>query len=168
MVELFNDEYKWNSIKDKLVLAFLAIGIICFGFLLPDSFSDHNKIVHFAAHFGMSFLIASILYAICSIKLRISKKTSYILLIASTLILGSLYKYLEIAGEGILHAYDFGTLLHVTGCYTSMSQNIAGLMAAILTIKYFFDKHLIVLPVNRHHKSGYDQRINSVNEMSQV
>lgn len=45
------------SVNEKLILVVLAAGIICFGILLPDSLSDHNKIVHFSAHFGMSFFL---------------------------------------------------------------------------------------------------------------
>ena len=53
-----------------------------------------------------------------------------------TLVIGAIYKYFEIAGEGLLHAFSFGELLRVTGCYTSMSQNAAGMLAAILLIEY--------------------------------
>jgi hypothetical protein len=37
---------------------------------------------------------------------------------------------------GVFHLYSFSRLLLVTGCYTSMSQNIAGILAAILLIEY--------------------------------
>ena len=61
------------SIKEKLVLILLAAGVFCFGVVLPDSFSDHVKLVHFSAHFGMSFLLALCFYTLCTIKLRFSK-----------------------------------------------------------------------------------------------
>ncbi len=137
---------RFRAVRDKLMMLLLFFGIICFGFILPDSFSDHDKMVHFAAHFGMSFLIASCLYAWCNVKLKIGRKKSYILLITVTLLIGVLYKYLEIASQGLFKIYDLHGVLEATGCYTSMSQNISGLMAAILATKYFFEYHN-VLPV---------------------
>lgn len=128
---------KW--MMDGLIRLGLLLGIIYFGFVFPDSFSDHNKMVHFAAHVGMSFLVASFIYVVCNLKLRISKKNSYILLVMVTLVIGAVYKYLEIAGQGILHAYSLTTLLEITGVYTSMSQNTAGILAAILLIQYFIE-----------------------------
>lgn len=92
--------------------------------------------LHFCAHMGMSFLVAIFLYVICNIMLRMSRTRSLIILTVATLVIGAIYKYLEIAGEGLLHAYTFGSLLKATGCYTSMSQNTAGLLAAILLIEY--------------------------------
>jgi hypothetical protein len=55
------------------------------------------------------------------------------------LVVGAFYKYFEIAAEGVLHAYSLNTLLVITGCYSSMSQNLAGALAAILLIKYVID-----------------------------
>ena len=144
---------RFSAVRNKLVMLFLFLGIICFGFIFPDSFSDHNKMVHFAAHFGMSFLIASCLYAWCNIKLRMGRKKSYILLISVTMIVGILYKYLEIASQGLFKIYYFHDVLEATGCYTSMSQNISGLMAAILATKYFFEYHTVSLPATRQTHS---------------
>ena len=61
------------SVKDKLILLLLALGVGCFGFILPDSLSDHDKLVHFSAHFGMSFLLAFCFYMVCTVNMRISK-----------------------------------------------------------------------------------------------
>ena len=113
----------------------LLAGTICFGFILPDSTSDHTKLVHFAAHMGMSFLVACFSYVICTLILRIRKSASLTLLIGVTLVVGGIYKYFEIASMGLLQAYPLGPLLKATGCYTSMSQNISGLLAAILLIE---------------------------------
>lgn len=124
---------------DGFIRLALLLGIVYFGFVFPDSFSDHEKVVHFAAHVGMSFLMASFIFVVCSLKLRIGKKHSYLLLIIITLIIGAVYKYLEIAGQGILHTYSLMTLLEITGVYTSMSQNMAGILAAILLIQYFIE-----------------------------
>ena len=69
-----NNEY---SVKDKLTLFLLATGVFCFGVILPDSLSTHVKLVHYAAHFGMSFLLALCFYMICTVKMKISKTISY-------------------------------------------------------------------------------------------
>ena len=122
------------------MLLLLSAGIICFGFVFPDSLSDHTKIVHFSAHFGMSFLVASCFYAIFTVKLQLNKKISYIILIAGTLVIGAMYKYWEIASQGLLGDLSFNTL---NGCLTSMFQNTSGLLAAILVIEYFLDRNLV-------------------------
>jgi hypothetical protein len=121
----------------KLTRAILLAAIVYFGFVFPDSLSDHTKLVHFCAHMGMSFFLASCLYIICNIFLRMRRSVSVLILTVITLVVGAFYKYFEISGEGLLHAYgNLGDLLRHTGCYTSMSQNTAGLLAAILLIEY--------------------------------
>jgi hypothetical protein len=88
---------------------------------------------------GMSFLIASCLYVVCNLMLRMKRATSLTVLIVVTTIIGGIYKYLEIASEGMLHTdYNLGFILKITGCYTSMSQNTSGLLAAILLIEYLY------------------------------
>jgi len=114
----------------------LLAGIVYFGFIFPDSLSDHQKILHFSAHMGMSFFIAVCVYVICNMMLRIRRSRTLIILTIITLFIGAVYKYLEISSQGIFHVYSFGELLRITGCYTSMSQNTAGLLAAILLIEY--------------------------------
>lgn len=125
-----------NPTASRIIRIVLFAGIIYFGFVFPDSLSDHQKILHFSAHVGMSFLVASCVYVVCNFMLRISRSRSLVILSIVTLIIGAVYKYLEISGEGMLHAYGLGQLLKVTGCYTSMSQNTAGLLTAILVIEY--------------------------------
>lgn len=125
-----------NKTIERVVRTVLLAGIVYFGFVFPDSLSDHEKTLHFCAHMGMSFLVATCIYVVCNIMLRISPTRSLVILSVVTLMIGAIYKYLEIAGEGLLHAYTFGGLLKATGCYTSMSQNTAGLLAAILLIEY--------------------------------
>ena len=125
--------------KNKRLLIFsLVSGIICFGFIFPDSTSDHNKILHFAAHFGMSFLLLSISYAFLNLKWGFSRSGSHVLAISFTLFVGCFYKYAEITSQGIANSFSFGQLLTLTGCYTSMSQNLAGIFAGIFIIHYFF------------------------------
>jgi ABC-type branched-subunit amino acid transport system permease subunit len=126
---------KWTS---RIVRMALVAGIAYFGFIFPDSLSDHEKLLHFAAHVGMSFLAASFIYIICNIKFRIRKAPSLIILISSTTVIGIIYKYWEISSQETAHLYTFGDLLTVTGCYTSLSQNTAGILAAILMIEYVY------------------------------
>ncbi len=130
------------SVKEKLILVLLFAGICCFGVLLPDSLSDHNKIVHFSAHFGMSFLLGLCFYMICTIKMRISKLLTYMVLISATLFIGIVYKYWEIATHGMIGNYSFQAILGSTGIPTSMSQNLSGLLGAILLIEGMLDRNL--------------------------
>src|ERR1700676_3609699 len=103
------------SVKDKLTLFLLITGIFCFGLILPDSLSTHVKMVHCAAHFGMSFLIALCFYMICTVKMQISKIFSYTVLIIATLLIGVVYKYWEIATQGMIGNYSFHTIIDLTG-----------------------------------------------------
>lgn len=135
-----NNEY---SVKDKLTLFLLATGVFCFGVILPDSLSTHVKMVHYAAHFGMSFLLALCFYLVCTVKMRISKKFSYTVLIIATLLIGVIYKYWEIATQGMIGNYSFHTIIDHTGTMTSMSQNISGLMGAMLLIEGLLDRNLV-------------------------
>jgi hypothetical protein len=139
-----NNEF---SVKDKLTLSLLTTGMVIFGVILPDSLSDHNKLVHFSAHFGMSFLLAFCFYMICTIRMRISRTFSYTVLIAATLLIGIVYKYWEIATQGMIGSYSFHTIIDRTGVMTSMSQNLSGLMGAILLIEGLVDRNLSKLSV---------------------
>ncbi len=132
------------SVKEKLILILLAAGICCFGVLLPDSLSDHNKIVHFSAHFGMSFLLGLCFYMICTIKMRMSKILTYIVLISVTLFIGIIYKYWEIATQGMIGNYSFQVILDSTGVPTSMSQNLSGLLGAVLLIEGLVERNLSI------------------------
>ena len=140
-----NNEY---SVKDKLTLFLLATGVFSFGVLLPDSFSTHVKMVHYAAHFGMSFLLALCFYLICTVKFRISKTISYTILITATLLIGVLYKYWEIAIEGMIGNYSLNAIIDLTGAMTSMSQNLSGLFGAMLLIEGLLDRNLAYHPAN--------------------
>jgi hypothetical protein len=134
--------------KDNLILCLLAAGVCCFGLILPDSLSDHDKLVHFSAHFGMSFLLALCFYLICTIKFRMSKALTYIILITTTLLIGVLYKYWEINTLGMFEKLSFSTVIENTGVMKSMSQNISGLMAAILLIEGLVDRNLSVSTIS--------------------
>ena len=133
----------------------LFIGIVYLGFIFPNSFSDHERLLHFAAHVGMSFLLACCVYVICNVRLRINKARSYIILLVTIFIVGSLYKYFEIAGEGMLRrSYSFGQLLTVNGYYASMSLNFAGALGAILLIGYVADNQQMLLKRLRRVKAS--------------
>jgi hypothetical protein len=134
------------SLWNKISFVLLGAGIICFGFLFPDSLSDHDKLVHFSAHFGMSFLLALCCYALCSVKWRIPKTFSYTVLVSVTLTIGMLYKFWEIAMQDMIGNYSFRFILDQTSCLTSLSQNLSGLMAAMLMIESMLDKHLVPAP----------------------
>jgi hypothetical protein len=134
-----------KSLADKITNFTLLSGIICFGFILPDSLSDHDKILHFSAHFGMSFLILSFSYALCSLQWKMGRISSYGSAILITLIIGCIYKYKEIASQGILHRFELEDLLTMTGCYTSMSQNISGIFAGLLIIQFVFSKRMVLV-----------------------
>jgi len=136
-----NNEY---TVKDKLTLLLLASGVFCFGLILPDSLSDHVKLVHFSAHFGMSFLLALCFYLLCTVKWRISKSFTYTILIAATLFIGIVYKFWEIALHGEIGTLPILTIMDRSSVMTSMSQNLSGLLAGILLIEGLLDRNLIV------------------------
>ncbi|HEY4934936.1 MAG TPA: hypothetical protein VII44_00070 [Puia sp.] len=151
------------SVKDKLILFLLATGVFCFGVILPDSLSDHDKLVHFSAHFGMSFLLALCFYMICVVKMRISKSITYKILITVTLFIGIVYKYWEISTHGMIGNYSFHTILNSKGVATSMSQNLSGLLGAILLIEGLVDRNL-VMPVLRADPLQTGNRYSSASE----
>jgi hypothetical protein len=159
-----NNEF---SVKDKLILSLLTAGMVIFGVVLPDSLSDHNKLVHFSAHFGMSFLLAFCFYMICTIRMRISKAFSYTVLIAATLFIGIIYKYWEIATQGMIGSYSFHTIIDRTGVMTSMSQNISGLMGAMFLIEGFVDRNLskTAFDTGNLNKSGIEISISRSADM---
>ncbi len=146
------NEYR---IKEKLILILLIAGIGCFGVLLPDSLSDHNKIVHFSAHFGMSFLLGLCFYMICTVKMRMSKILTYMVLISATLFIGIIYKYWEIATQGMIGNYSFQAILDSTGVPTSMSQNLSGLLGAVLLIEGLVDRNLAITALKPRKFQGY-------------
>ena|ERR1700712_1571416 len=150
-----NNEY---SVRDKLTLLLLSAGVICFGVIFPDSLSTHVKIVHFAAHFGMSFLLALSFYLICTLKLRVPKSFAYKLLIITTLFIGVIYKLWEISSQGAFGTSDFSVIIDRAGVMTSMSQNLSGLMAAMFVIESLLHKNLVFSMLNAEN----NLRVNSL------
>jgi hypothetical protein len=156
--------------SDRIVMLLLLTGVIGFGFIFPDSLGDHDKMVHFAAHFGMSFLISWIIYVFSRLKLNLKKSSSYFLLIGITLVAGSAYKWMELISQGKLTTFDPGKLFQVSGYYTSMSQNLSGILATLLMISYFLRtrNRLISLGlVKRVNRNNGTRRINQGRDLVQ-
>ncbi|HEY2349374.1 MAG TPA: hypothetical protein VGH64_10170 [Puia sp.] len=150
------------SVKDKLTLLLLATGVLCFGVIFPDSLSTHVQIVHYAAHFGMSFLLALCFYMICTVRMQISKTISYTVLITATLLIGVIYKYWEIATQGMIGNYSFHFIIGQTGVMKSMSQNLSGLFGAMLLIEGLLDRNLafnVIKSNNLHVNNRGEMRI---------
>lgn len=81
---------------------------------------------------------------ICTIKIRMSKLLAYLVLISATLFIGIIYKYWEIATQGMIGNYSFQVILNYTGLPTSMSQNLSGLLGAVLLIEGLVDRNLAI------------------------
>jgi hypothetical protein len=151
------------SVKEKLILLLLASGVFCFGVILPDSLSDHVKLVHFSAHFGMSFLLALCFYLLCTVKWKISKSFTYTILVTATLFIGIVYKFWEIASEGEIGTLPILTIMDRSSVMTSMSQNLSGLLAGMLLIEGLLDRNLIISVYrsgNLHQAPGSLQVLN--------
>jgi hypothetical protein len=117
----------------------LCIASIVFGVVLPRSLADHENLLHFSAHFGMSFLIAHAVYRFCSAHLPLKKMILFIKVFAIAFCIGVIYKLFEI--QPCLNANNmpyFKTLM-ICGFFTSMSQNLGGIFAAFALIIYFDD-----------------------------
>ena len=125
-----------NTLYKYLLIAFVA-GIILFGVILPHPFSDHYRLSHFCAHFGMSFLISYIIYSFCFRKIGINRPMSFTLSFILAFVTGSIYKYFEIVNSLPVQKIPLDKMLEITGFYTSASENIAGILAAFTFIIYF-------------------------------
>ena len=76
--------------------------------------------------------------------MRATKIFTYTILISATLFIGIAYKYWEIATFGMIGNYSFHRIVDSTGIATSMSQNLSGLLGAILLIEGLVDRNLAV------------------------
>jgi len=63
-------------------------------------------------------------------------------LVSATLLIGVVYKYWEIATQGMIGNYSFHAIIDLTGAMTSMSQNLSGLLGAMLLIEGLLDRNL--------------------------
>jgi hypothetical protein len=70
------------------------------------------------------------------------------MLITATLCIGIIYKIWEISG--MLGNYSFHNIMDRTGCLTSLSQNLSGLMAAMLVIESMLHKNLAPNLTTKH------------------
>ena len=72
--------------------------------------------------------------------------SSFLFSISITLVIGCIYKYMEIIDRvANIHDFPLKDLIEVTGCYTSMSQNIAGIFATMFMVKYFFSRQTMIV-----------------------
>jgi hypothetical protein len=136
MKRLYVKDIEEKIIRYKAWIAVFSIISVLLGIILPNSFSDHYKLLHFAAHFGMSFLIANSFYKLLSIKIHHRFK-SFLVVFLSILILGSVYKLFEIHSFLTDTSLSFSRVLLMTGFYTSMAQNFGGMCASFVLILYF-------------------------------
>ena len=141
-----NNEY---SVKDKLTLFLLATGVFCFGVILPDSLSTHVKMVHYAAHFGMSFLLALCFYMICTVKMKISKTISYTVLVSATLLIGVIYKYWEIATQGMIGNYSFHAIIDYNRCNDfDVTESLRIIRRHVINRRVAWTETWLILPLN--------------------
>jgi hypothetical protein len=161
MNTILNDKVN-RKLLDRIVLWALFAGIIVFGFILADSASAHDKMLHFSAHFGMSFVMCTVLYAFSSLKLHWRKLPSFMFSISATLLAGCIYKYLEIIDKVTnIQQYPLKDLIEATGCYTSMSQNIAGVLATMFVIKYFFSRQTMIINLAKRNLAPIQDFVSS-------
>jgi hypothetical protein len=137
MDEIYTRKHKSKNLIQKWLIIAMMSGVIMFGFILPGPLSDHDRLLHFCAHFGMSFLISYVVYSICAKKIGIAKATSFFLLVVTTLVVGLIYKYFEIQSFLPVQNLSLARFLVVTGFYISMSENLSGILAACTMILYF-------------------------------
>lgn len=138
MKKLFDHKrFRGAVYKYRSLISVLGVGVILFGIVLPDSLSDHYHFLHFSAHFGMSFLIGSSIYLFCNLKASLKKPSSILFALTGVIIFGAIYKLVEIYFLFGLQVMPFFSALSVTGFYTSMSQNLSGVLAAFALIIYF-------------------------------
>ena len=138
-----------------------AACVCFFGLIYPESFSNHVQLVHFAAHFGMSFLIALSFYLICTVKLRFSNTFTYSVLILATMMIGVIYKYWELSSQNMFVRFTFYTALQEAGVLKSICQNLSGLFAAILLIESLVAKNLVLQIMKYSHPGPVNRFVQS-------
>jgi EamA domain-containing membrane protein RarD len=103
----------------------LIIGLL-FTSLASTADTNHEDLVHFSAHFGMSYAISMFTYGVMRKGLGISVNESLGFSIFTTLVVGLTYKYMEAMTTGSF-----------AGMGTSMLYNATGVAASYITIKMF-------------------------------
>jgi len=140
-------------IKYRLILIMLLLSAALLGIVIPGSFSDHDSLLHFSAHFGISFLMAFLLFKMFTIRFQLQRSTSFVVVFLAILIFGAIYKVFEIIGNPLFHSFSSVEILRITGFYISMSQNIAGILFAFAFITYF-ENFLRILNKRSSKRSG--------------
>jgi len=64
------------------------------------------------------------------------------------------YKYWEVYTQGMLSRFSLSSTIEQTGALTSMSQNLSGLMSAMLLIEGLVHKNLIMSLLRSGHLSA--------------
>jgi hypothetical protein len=84
--------------------------------------------VHFAAHFGVSYVLSTAIYGFTENVLMCSKTDAFIFATVTTLLVGAVYKFTEITPSDPQWPATFGR---------AMLYNSAGILGAGLTITVF-------------------------------
>ena len=103
------------------------IGVLLGGlFISSQSVATHDDLVHFSAHFGMSYSINTITYGVCSNVFKMNKNSAILTANVITLLIGVSYKLLEAQTTGLPSNFA-----------KSMAQNALGVGVSNLTIISF-------------------------------
>lgn len=79
----------------------------------------NNNLVHFCAHFGMSFFLCSLLFSLLSINLSFNKRILLSILIS--LNIGNIYKYFEALQYGDYSSLNRSMFSNSIGCLQFVS-----------------------------------------------
>jgi hypothetical protein len=126
-----------KMLSPKYFAIVLLIGSVLFGIVLTGAFTDHYHLLHFAAHFGMSFLVSNFIFRLCQLRFSMTNRNSFKVVFIVILVLGVIYKLCEIYLFYGMRNFPFFTALSITGFYASISENIAGMLAAFALVIYF-------------------------------
>jgi hypothetical protein len=142
-----------NSFYYRFLVAVMGFCILLFGVIIPHSLSDHFHLLHFAAHFGMSFLLAHSLYQFSRHFLTGNRVYLFALVASVIMVLGGIYKLIEIFWFNNLREMPFFFALKISGFRDSMCQNFAGILAAFM-LTIFWDNIVSMSKINRANLSA--------------
>ncbi len=149
--KLTNARKKMLLLNYRIVAVLMILGVAIFGIIFPDSFSDHYSLLHFSAHFGMSFLLSTFLHKIFLLNAGGRKWAPFVWVFMIVSIIGVIYKFFEIYYISHFPEVSVYNALIFSGFFTSISQNTSGILAAFSLIIYF--EHIIPLRKLRANKS---------------
>ena len=144
---------KTNSFFYRFLFVAMGLCILIFGVIIPHSLSDHYHLLHFAAHFGMSFLLAHSLYQFSSHLMSGNKIYLFASVGSVILVLGGIYKLIEIFWFDNLRNMPFFLALRISGFRNSMCQNFAGILAAFM-LTIFWANIVSLGKINRANLSA--------------